>query len=59
MKKSALKTAAIVTIFDAPNMTLACRKRIAKWLRSRADHLEKPVYDLYSVSVLPRRTSHE
>ncbi len=40
-KKSAPKTAAIVTIFDAPSMTLAGRKRIAKWLRSRADHLEK------------------
>lgn len=35
------KAAAIVTIFDAPRMTKAGRKRIAKWLRSRADLLEK------------------
>lgn len=35
------KAAAIVTILDAPLMTKAGRKRIAKWLRSRADYLEK------------------
>lgn len=34
------KSAAIVTIFDASKMTPAGRKRIAKWLRSRADLLE-------------------
>jgi len=41
MKVKKEKSAAIVTIFDAPNMTSAGRKRIAKWLRSRADLLEK------------------
>jgi phage antirepressor YoqD-like protein len=35
------KSAAIVTIFDGAKMTKAGRKRIAKWLRSRADLLEK------------------
>lgn len=39
--KPKAKSAAIVTIHDAPNMTKAGRKRIAKWLRSRADLLEK------------------
>jgi hypothetical protein len=39
--KRAPKCAAIVTIHDAPRMTNAGRKRIAKWLRSRADLLEK------------------
>lgn len=39
--KPKAKAAAIVTIHDAPRMTKAGRKRIAKWLRSRADLLEK------------------
>jgi hypothetical protein len=39
-KPPATKAAAIVTIFDAPKMSKAGRKRIAKWLRSRADLLE-------------------
>jgi hypothetical protein len=36
-----VKAAAIVTIHGAPRMTLSGRRRIAKWLRSRAAHLEK------------------
>ena len=35
------KTAAIVTVFNLSDMTPAGRKRIAKWLRSRADVVEK------------------
>lgn len=38
--KKSVKSAAVVTIHDAPNMSKAGRKRIAKWLRSRADLLE-------------------
>lgn len=37
----AVKSAAIVTIKDAAKMTPAGRRRIAKWLRSRATLLEK------------------
>ena len=37
----AVKSAAIVTIKDAAKMTPAGRRRIAKWLRSRALLLEK------------------
>lgn len=33
-------SAAILTVHRAPDMTKAGRKRIAKWLRSCADHLE-------------------
>lgn len=40
-KKPKEQTAAIVTIFRAKDMTPAGRKRIGKWLRSRADYLEK------------------
>lgn len=39
-KPATVKSAAIVTIYDAARMTKAGRKRIAKWLRSRADLLE-------------------
>ena len=39
--KKKAKSAAIVTIKDANKMSLAGRRRIAKWLRSRADLLEK------------------
>ena len=39
MKKD--KTAAILTIKDAPKMNSKGRKRIAAWLRSRAALLEK------------------
>lgn len=35
------KTAAIVTINDSSKMAKKDRKRIAKWLRSRADWFEK------------------
>ena len=35
------KTAAVVTVFGLSDMTLAGRKRIAKWLRSRATVVEK------------------
>ena len=35
------KSAAIVTIKDAPKMNMKGRKRIAAWLRSRAVLLEK------------------
>ena len=35
------KTAAVLTIRDAPKMTMKGRKRIAAWLRSRAVLLEK------------------
>ena len=38
--KSPDKTAAVLTVHRAPDMTKAGRKRIAKWLRSCADHLE-------------------
>lgn len=33
-------SAAILTVHRAPDRTKADRKRIAKWLRSCADHLE-------------------
>ena len=36
-----LKVAASLIVYDVPRMTRAGRKRIAKWLRSRADWLEK------------------
>lgn len=39
MKKA--KAAAVVTIHHAAKMTPSGRKRIAKWLRSRASYLEK------------------
>ena len=35
------KSAAIVTIYDAPSMSKRGRKSIAKWLRQRADIIEK------------------
>ena len=41
MKKKREKSAAIVTIFDAPKMNKAGRRAIAKWLRQRADFLLK------------------
>jgi hypothetical protein len=40
-RKTKTKSAAIVTIHNAPKMTLEGRRRIAKWLRSRAVCLEK------------------
>jgi len=36
-----LKSAAIVTVFDAPNMTARGRKAVAKWLRKQAEFVEK------------------
>lgn len=33
------KSAAILTIFDAPNMTPTGKKNIARWLRKQADFL--------------------
>jgi hypothetical protein len=36
-----VKTAAIVTVFGCDKMSLAGRKMIAKWLRSRAGYIEK------------------
>ena len=41
MKKAKTKSAAVVTIFDAPEMTLEGRKNVAKWLRQQARFLEK------------------
>ena len=35
------KSASILTIFDAPNMTVKGRKAIAAWLRRQAGFLEK------------------
>lgn len=35
------KSAAIVTVKDAPKMTKRGRKAIAKWLREQADFLEQ------------------
>jgi hypothetical protein len=40
------KSAAIVTIKDAPNMTPAGRKRIAQWLRRQASFLERHAKEL-------------
>jgi hypothetical protein len=39
MKKE--KSAAIVTVFDAPKMTKRGRKEVAAWLRRQAEFLEK------------------
>jgi hypothetical protein len=39
-KKSAEKSAAIITIKDAPEMTRRGRREIAKWMRRQADFLE-------------------
>ena len=41
MTQKVEKAAAIVTIFDAADMTPAGRKNIASWLRSRAALLEE------------------
>lgn len=41
------KTAAVVTVYDLNKMTVAGRKKIAKWLRSRANVVEKHG-DLYA-----------
>ena len=41
MKKAKDKTAAIVTVFNLSDMTLAGRKKIAQWLRSRAKVVEQ------------------
>jgi len=35
------KSAAIITIHDAPNMTRRGRKHIAAWLRRQAEFLEQ------------------
>jgi hypothetical protein len=40
------KSAAIVTIHKAANMTPAGRKRIAKWIRKQADFLEQNAKEL-------------
>jgi hypothetical protein len=40
MDKPKAKRAAIVTVFDAPDMTKRGRKRIAMWLRKQAEFLE-------------------
>lgn len=34
------KSAAIITIHDAPNMTAKGRRQIAAWMRRQADFLE-------------------
>ena len=39
--KSELKSAAILTIKDASNMTKSGRKNVADWLRNQADLLEE------------------
>jgi len=46
-KPTTVKSAAIVTIHDAPNMSIEGRKRIADWLRQRAKCLTKNA-DVYS-----------
>lgn len=40
-KKPVVLTAASVVIYNAADMTLEGRKKVAKWLRSRASWLEK------------------
>lgn len=54
-KKAEVKpvSAAILTVHRAPDMTKAGRKRIAKWLRSCADHLET-YGDLYDKKFVAR-----
>jgi hypothetical protein len=39
-KKPAEKSAAVITIKDAPEMTKAGRRKIAAWMRQQADFLE-------------------
>ena len=51
--KSPDKTAAIITVHRARDMTKAGRKRIATWLRSCADHLET-YGDLYDKKFVAR-----
>lgn len=41
MKNSKDKTAAIVTVFRAPDMSSKGRRRIVAWLRRQADVLEQ------------------
>ena len=41
MKKAKSKSAAVVTIFAAPEMTSEGRKNVVKWLRQQARFLEK------------------
>jgi len=41
MRKEKEKSAAIVTILKAPQMTKRGRKRIAEWLRRQAQFLEQ------------------
>lgn len=35
------KVAAVITVKDSDKMSARCRKQIANWLRSQADHLER------------------
>jgi len=46
-KRTKTKVAAVLTVNDLGNMSLAGRKRIARWLRSRANVVEKHG-DLYA-----------
>jgi hypothetical protein len=39
-KKTAEKSAAIITIKDAPEMTKRGRRQVASWMRKQADFLE-------------------
>jgi hypothetical protein len=39
-KKPAEKSAAIITVKDAPEMTKRGRRQVASWMRKQADFLE-------------------
>lgn len=39
--KTKTKTIAMVSVLDVPRMTVAGRKRIVRWLRSRANVIER------------------
>jgi hypothetical protein len=41
MKATKVRSAAVVTVFDAPKMDKRGRKRVAKWLREQAEFLEQ------------------
>jgi hypothetical protein len=41
VKATKVRSAAVVTVFDAPKMDKRGRKRVAKWLREQAEFLEQ------------------